>query len=57
MTTDSNTFLYSTTTMIINMTKPTIIRVKDDSFFKRGRMMRTSPLIRLLHKWMNTTHQ
>jgi hypothetical protein len=30
--------------MIINMTKPTIIRVEDDSFFRRGRMMQTSPL-------------
>jgi hypothetical protein len=34
--------------MIINMTKPTIIKVEDDSFFKRGRMMQTSPLTVLL---------
>jgi hypothetical protein len=40
-----------------HMTKPTIIKVEDDSFFKRGRMMRTSPLTVLLHKWMNATHQ
>jgi hypothetical protein len=36
MITDLSTLLYSTTTMIINMTKPTIIRVEDDSFFREG---------------------